>query len=128
MYICIKYGSQQSISQFTKSNTRFLSYKLIIIDLSNIGEAITSLSMSFLFYYLGYYILASEITQLVHEGWRQYISVYNFFDLASVIMPLVTYTCITLIKSTEESLTQRLTIAIAFTVLVMWIELVNMNS
>ncbi|CAJ0765411.1 13565_t:CDS:2, partial [Entrophospora sp. SA101] len=90
---------------------------------ANIGEKIITFSMSSLFYYLGYYILASEIIQLFHEGFRRYISVYNFFDLASVVMPLVTYTCIKLIKSNEQSLTQRLTIAIAFTVLVMWIEL-----
>jgi len=90
---------------------------------------ITTNIMILLFYYIGYYLLASEIVQFKHEGWRRYISVYNFFDLASVIMPLATYT----VEWARESKFngeipvnqfRQLTIATSFTVLILWLELV----
>ena len=85
--------------------------------------------MVLLFYYIGYYLLASEIVQFIHEGWRRYISVYNFFDLASVIMPLATYT-VEWIRESKGPMPpnqlRQITIATSFTVLVLWIELVSL--
>lgn len=62
-----------------------------------------------------------------HNGIKQYISVYNFFDLASVIMPICTYTSGLVIHrgNTTPDQEREFTIAIAFTVLVMWMELVS---
>jgi hypothetical protein len=83
--------------------------------------------MIFLLYYLGYYLLASEIVQFYHEGWRRYISVYNFFDLASIIMPLATY-AVTWVRESRGNVPtnqlQQTTIATSFTILVLWIEMV----
>ncbi|RGB22453.1 hypothetical protein C1646_822539 [Rhizophagus diaphanus] len=45
--------------------------------------------MLVLFYWLGFYLLNTERIQLKFEGWRRYFSFYNFFDLFSVIFPLV---------------------------------------
>lgn len=92
------------------------------------GNTIISI-MTTLFYYLGYYLLASEVVQFHHEGWRRYISVYNFFDLASIIMPLATYS-VTLIRESSGNgyipvnQLKQLTIATSFTILVLWIETV----
>ncbi|GBC38196.1 uncharacterized protein OCT59_005945 [Rhizophagus irregularis] len=52
---------------------------------SNLGVNI----MLVLFYWLGFYLLNTERIQLKFEGWRRYFSFYNFFDLFSVIFPLV---------------------------------------
>ncbi|RGB37948.1 hypothetical protein C1646_23598 [Rhizophagus diaphanus] len=80
----------------------------------------------FIFYYLGYYLLASEIVQFYHEGWRRYISVYNFFDLASIIMPLAAYT-VTWVRESRGTVpinqVQQSTVAMSFTILVLWIEM-----
>ncbi|CAB4387460.1 unnamed protein product [Rhizophagus irregularis] len=80
----------------------------------------------FTFYYLGYYLLASEIVQFYHEGWRRYISVYNFFDLASIIMPLAAYT-VTWVRESRGTVpinqVQQSTVAMSFTILVLWIEM-----
>ncbi|CAG8593274.1 6937_t:CDS:2, partial [Funneliformis mosseae] len=68
----------------------------------------------------------AEVVQFMHEGVRRYVSVYNFFDLASIIMPLATYT-VELIRESRGDVPpnqlKQLTIAIAFTVLVLWMEL-----
>ncbi|GBC02578.1 hypothetical protein RclHR1_00470008 [Rhizophagus clarus] len=82
--------------------------------------------MIFLLYYLGYYLLASEIVQCYHEGWRRYISVYNFFDLASIIMPLATY-AVTWVRESRGKVPinqlQQSTVATSLTILVLWIEM-----
>ncbi|CAB4493724.1 uncharacterized protein OCT59_018961 [Rhizophagus irregularis] len=88
-----------------------------------------------LFYWLGFYLLNTERIQLKYEGWRRYFGLYNFFDLFSVIFPLV-ITSISLyyeisaafspeeendVKYTTQS--QIVTILVSFAVLVMWLEL-----
>ncbi|CAG8587113.1 9879_t:CDS:2 [Diversispora eburnea] len=94
-------------------------------DNTDIGMKIIIFFLTSIFYYLGYYLLASEIIQMKHNGIKQYISVYNFFDLASVIMPICTYTSGLVIHSGNTTVAQEkeFTIAVAFTVLVMWMEL-----
>ncbi|RHZ78120.1 hypothetical protein Glove_167g89 [Diversispora epigaea] len=95
-------------------------------DNTDIGMKIIIFLLTSIFYYLGYYLLASEIIQMKHNGIKQYISVYNFFDLASVIMPICTYTSGLVIHSgnaTTVAQEKEFTIAVAFTVLVMWMEL-----
>ncbi|CAJ0828573.1 2169_t:CDS:2, partial [Entrophospora sp. SA101] len=96
-------------------------------DSSGYGIEILSYLLTTIFYYLGYYLLAIELVQFRHEGWRRYFSVYNFFDIASVIMPLAAYS-VGLIRAkydTDDPITsgRQLTIAISFTILVMWFEL-----
>ncbi|RIA88913.1 hypothetical protein C1645_877051 [Glomus cerebriforme] len=81
-----------------------------------------------LFYYLGYYLLASEIIWFTYESWRRYINISNFFGLASIVMPLSVYT-MRIIDSTHQQLTistyyhQQLAITTSFTILVLWIEI-----
>ena len=79
-----------------------------------------------IFYYLGYYLIAKEIIQLSHYGIRRYASVYNIFDCASVIMPivLVTYLNFNYLDMTEQDL-KNLTVAISFTTLILWSECVS---
>jgi hypothetical protein len=43
-----------------------------------------------LFYWIGFYLLNTERIQIKYDGWKRYFSLYNFFDLFSVILPLVT--------------------------------------
>ncbi|CAI2177385.1 15061_t:CDS:2, partial [Funneliformis geosporum] len=57
-----------------------------IKDDSNLLHAI----LLFIFFYMGYYLLATEFVQLRYEGFKRYWSIYNFLDLASIILPLVT--------------------------------------
>jgi hypothetical protein len=93
-----------------------------------------------LFYWLGFYLLNTERIQLKYEGWRRYFGLYNFFDLFSVIFPLVMttigayYAIIAPDETDPESLTQEqidkvknddqvVTIFNSFAILVMWLEL-----
>ncbi|CAG8506295.1 6159_t:CDS:10 [Funneliformis mosseae] len=43
-----------------------------------------------LIFYFGYYLLATEFLQLKNEGFKKYWSIYNFFDLASIIVSIFT--------------------------------------
>ncbi|CAG8710517.1 4976_t:CDS:2, partial [Funneliformis mosseae] len=77
------------------------------------------------YHILLFQLLPSEVVQFMQEDVRRYISIYNFFNLASIIMPLATYT-VELIRESRGDISpnqlKQLTIAIAFTVLVLWIE------
>ncbi|CAB4409308.1 unnamed protein product [Rhizophagus irregularis] len=68
-------------------------FALISGAIKGLDEQITSVSwilvLFALFYWLGFYLLNTERIQLKYEGWRRYFGLYNFFDLFSVIFPLV---------------------------------------
>ncbi|GBB91622.1 hypothetical protein RclHR1_00190035 [Rhizophagus clarus] len=90
------------------------------------------------FYWLGFYLLNTERIQLKYEKWKRYFGLYNFFDLISVIFPLV-MTSLNLyysniIPDNFDNLTQDqkepfvkdyriFTIFNSFAVLIMWLEL-----
>ncbi|RHZ78060.1 hypothetical protein Glove_168g167 [Diversispora epigaea] len=52
-------------------------------------ESKTILKISlFVYFYTGWHLIATEIVQLKREGSKRYISIYNMFDLGSVLLPL----------------------------------------
>ncbi|CAI2165825.1 1963_t:CDS:2, partial [Funneliformis geosporum] len=76
------------------------------------------------FYWLGFYILNTERVQLKYDGWKRYLSVYNFFDLFSVILPLITATLQSSgMVENNPHIYRNFTILNSFTILTMWMEL-----
>ncbi|CAG8597864.1 11017_t:CDS:2 [Funneliformis caledonium] len=75
------------------------------------------------FYWLGFYILNTERVQLKYDGWKRYFSVYNFFDLFSVILPLITATIQIFELEQSPQDFRKFTILNSFTILTMWMEL-----
>ncbi|CAG8626949.1 10292_t:CDS:2 [Funneliformis mosseae] len=75
------------------------------------------------FYWLGFYILNTERVQLKYDGWKRYFSVYNFFDLFSVILPLITATIHIFELEQSPQDFRKFTILNSFTILTMWMEL-----
>jgi flagellar biosynthesis protein FlhB len=82
--------------------------------------------------------LNTERIQLKYEGWRRYFGLYNFFDLFSVILPLVMaslrlYTAFKVLFDFDEESQEQIeeiirdvriyTILNSFAILVMWLEL-----
>jgi len=74
--------------------------------------------LKILLYWLGFYLLNTERIQLKYNGWKRYISVFNFFDLVSVIMPLMADVAKSFSVETRE-----LKIFNSFAVLMIWLEL-----
>ncbi|RHZ80014.1 hypothetical protein Glove_139g244 [Diversispora epigaea] len=112
-----------------------ISYIITIISYSFNGESkmvnlieIDSnllFTISLLVYlYTGWYLIVTEIVQLKREGWYRYINVYNMVDLAALLFPFannivsILYDHQVLIFSYSIFNT-----VLAFTALVMWLEL-----
>ncbi|CAG8496716.1 11047_t:CDS:2 [Acaulospora colombiana] len=70
--------------------------------------------------YFGYYLLATEIIQIKRNGFAKYNNFYNVFDLVSILAPLITIA----IKEVPINIaSETFQIILAFTVLVMWMQL-----
>ncbi|CAG8462347.1 6024_t:CDS:10 [Dentiscutata heterogama] len=81
------------------------------------------LGLLFLYYYLGYYLIVIEISQMKREGFLRYISMYNLLDLASCLLPMglvVTSNIYVMFESTDSLPKRQYSIALAFTALIMW--------
>jgi hypothetical protein len=121
-----------------------LTFALIIGVNKSASKAVNSASLGLfiyvLMYWLGFYVLNTERIQLKYDGWKRYFSLYNFFDLFSVILPLVAVSVnfgmrikyIDLVDSDELTDTQineiqkdirMVKILNSFTIIVMWMEL-----
>ncbi|KAF0448101.1 transient receptor potential cation channel subfamily a member 1-like isoform x1 [Gigaspora margarita] len=76
-----------------------------------------------LFFYLGYYLIAIEIAQMKREGFSRYLNLYNFLDMTSCLMPMclviTSYVCV-LLESPETLPKRPYSVALAFTTLFMW--------
>lgn len=121
----------------------FFSFIMNIIDISNIiyvndkftlnARKIVNFILQVLFFYLGYYLLATEYIQLKHKGFRSYASVYKFFDCVAVIIPvglvisLDFFDPINLDLNSNGVPFRNYTVATSLTTLVMWIELVSVE-
>ncbi|GES81134.1 hypothetical protein GLOIN_2v1867698 [Rhizophagus clarus] len=117
----------------------FFSFIMNIIDISNIIHVndkfslnvrkIVNFILQTLFFYLGYYLLATEYIQLKHKGFRRYASVYKFFDCVAVIVPVCLVISLDFFNPINLDLNsngvplRNYTVAISLTTLVMWIEL-----
>ncbi|CAG8501202.1 12744_t:CDS:2 [Dentiscutata heterogama] len=81
-----------------------------------------------IFFYLGYYLLVTEIVQLKHEGLVRYFTLYNFFDLISCVAPLCLIITSDLLAianlGNSSSSKQAYSIFLAFITLFMWGEFV----
>ncbi|RHZ78059.1 hypothetical protein Glove_168g166 [Diversispora epigaea] len=92
-------------------------------------ESKTILKISlFVYFYTGWYLIATEIVQLMREGPRRYISIYNNFDLASVLLPLACNILVTL-DYHENIILQNsaFNAVLATTALVTWLELLLLS-
>ncbi|CAG8710957.1 22959_t:CDS:2, partial [Rhizophagus irregularis] len=118
-------------------------FAIITNAIKGISERISSASwlalvLYFLFYWFGFYLLNTERIQLKYEGWRRYFGLYNFFDLFSVILPLVIaslslYIGFKVVLDFDEESQEQIeeiirdvriyTIFNSFAILVMWLEL-----
>ncbi|CAB4420443.1 unnamed protein product [Rhizophagus irregularis] len=84
-----------------------------------------------IFYYSGCYLLVVELMQLWHHSWRHYINdIFNFVDLASVILALIIMSVHVVPSfSTENAFanivtTKEIVVAISFTMLLLWFEFI----
>ncbi|CAI2180600.1 4369_t:CDS:2, partial [Funneliformis geosporum] len=83
-----------------------------------------------LFYYLGYYLLYVEYRQFEHHGWRRYFNLFNCADLISSVTAIVVMSvCVAPSFNTQKAFanvatTQKITIAISFTMLLLWFEFI----
>ncbi|RHZ80018.1 hypothetical protein Glove_139g242 [Diversispora epigaea] len=89
-----------------------------IVNLFKIDSDIVFTISLFVYLYTGWYLIVTEIVQFNREGWYRYINVYNMVDLASVLIPLVDN--IANISYDNYSISNPV---LAFTALVMWLEL-----
>jgi hypothetical protein len=85
------------------------------------------------FYYLGFFLIFVEYRQLVHLGWKDYFQFFNLFDLLAIISPLVVMSLF-ITSSFKFSngfadvvTTQEITVAISFTMLILWFEFVSIE-
>ncbi|GES91142.1 hypothetical protein GLOIN_2v1471210 [Rhizophagus clarus] len=84
---------------------------LVFYQIYRIGKIIS-------FYLIGGYLLNTERIQLKYVGWKRYFNFYNFFDLFSVILPLIFLSIYVYLYY------QNLIIFISLTILVISFELV----
>ncbi|CAG8703332.1 6864_t:CDS:2, partial [Funneliformis caledonium] len=76
------------------------------------------------------YLLVVEYRQFNHLGWRHYFNLFNFVDLASIIIAVIVMSVyVTPSFDTKKAFanvitTQEITIAISFTMLLLWFEFV----
>ncbi|CAI2168588.1 18803_t:CDS:2 [Funneliformis geosporum] len=82
------------------------------------------------FYYLAYYLIAVEVLQLLHHGWRDYLSIINMFDISAVVCPAIVMS-IFVASSFELSdgfgkveTSTGVVVGISFTMLLIWCEMV----
>ncbi|CAG8549358.1 11986_t:CDS:2 [Funneliformis mosseae] len=90
----IDYKWNVARTYFVRQALTYLAFGLSYTILSNTMEQFVRpqipnyiIALVVLFYWLGFYLLNTERVQLKYVGWRRYFSVYNFFDLFSVILP-----------------------------------------
>ncbi|CAG8570031.1 12296_t:CDS:2, partial [Acaulospora morrowiae] len=86
-----------------------------------------NIAFQVLLFYLGYYLLITEFIQLKHQGLLRYLTIYNFFDLSSVILPMVVVIAADIMFMGGGTLSSLLlmeySIATAFTTLIIWGEM-----
>ncbi|PKC08483.1 hypothetical protein RhiirA5_477038 [Rhizophagus irregularis] len=90
-----------------------------------------------LFYWLGFYLLNTERIQLKYDGLKRYFNIFNFFDLISVICPLMVasaqlYYYLSTVPSIKidldgdfnpEKVLRIMTICNSFSILLVWLQL-----
>ncbi|CAG8529851.1 8900_t:CDS:2 [Funneliformis caledonium] len=125
-----KYFTMQALTRLVFG----ASYAILSNSIHGLGEidrSNTFFVFVAVFYWLGFYLLNTERVQLQYEGWRRYFSVYNFFDLFSILLPYAAATLQVYYYSKEEvdiigdyfNMDGKFfTIFNSFTVLTMWIE------
>ncbi|CAG8621252.1 11720_t:CDS:2, partial [Diversispora eburnea] len=116
-----------------------ITYTITVVSYSFTGES-TSVSnlfqtkssgviktlYTFIYYYSGWYLIATEVVQLKREGWNKYISLYNMFDIASVLFPFAVVVAGILSELELITLTySAYNTVLAFTALVLWLEVVG---
>ncbi|CAG8578963.1 9425_t:CDS:2, partial [Acaulospora morrowiae] len=83
-----------------------------------------------LFYYLAYYLFVVEVQQFLLHGIRKYFNIFNFFDLISLVAPVVVMSIMVSTSFQFEdafgSVTSKrdLVISISFSVLTLWAEFI----
>ncbi|CAG8505382.1 15596_t:CDS:2 [Funneliformis mosseae] len=140
----IDFKWKEAKTYFVRQVMTYLAFGLSYIILSNsiegLGNPQTSkrnLALVVIFYYFGFYLLNTERVQLKYLGWRRYFNVYNFFDLFSVILPFISASIqiyykllayfryeIHSVASYFELNQENFIIFNAFTILVMWMEII----
>ncbi|CAG8609681.1 2576_t:CDS:2, partial [Scutellospora calospora] len=81
------------------------------------------LGLQIIYFYLGYYLIMTEFSQLMREGFFRYLDLYNLLDMASCIMPMsvvITSNVFVLLDSKDSLPTRAYSVALAFTTLIMW--------
>ncbi|CAI2196057.1 1493_t:CDS:2, partial [Funneliformis geosporum] len=126
MEACIDFKWEAARAYFLRHLLLFIVFSItfalntgIILD----DQAISYYSSLIISFYLGYYLLAMEIAQLYHERMK-YFGIYNFLDLASISLALVTIINTYFLNIGEEDEYQNKEIIIpqAFAVLLLWLE------
>jgi hypothetical protein len=85
----------------------------------NSFTSVVKILLQILLFWLGFYLLNTERIQLKYNGWKRYVSVFNFFDLVSVIMPLA----VVIVKTVVNHETRDIKIFSSFAILTVWLEI-----
>ncbi|CAG8502577.1 9378_t:CDS:10 [Funneliformis caledonium] len=80
------------------------------------------------FYYLAYYLIAVEVLQALHHGFRESLSVSNMFDIISIITPCIVMSIFVASSLkpngfVEVETSTGVVTGISFTMLLLWCEL-----
>jgi hypothetical protein len=82
-----------------------------------------------IFYYLGYYQLAVAFVRFNHHGFKRSVTIYKFFNYASIIMPVSLIFYLNLNHShIDQQVLRSYTSITSTTTLIMWIEFVSTKA
>ncbi|CAG8596783.1 805_t:CDS:2 [Funneliformis mosseae] len=105
----------QLISKKEAFSFMFALVSGIIKDVDLVGQL-----MYGIFFYLGFYLLATEVVQFKHEKLKRYVSIYNLLDILSIMLAIATMV-FTFVNGSSEA--EEIIITQAFAVLFLWLEL-----
>jgi hypothetical protein len=117
---------------------RFLVFAIcfILVSWAYLGHS-TIINENFLvvliiiFYCLAIYLFTTELIQLHHKGLRKYFSIFNIFDVLSIVIPVIMMSI--MLKNFQlsngfesiESADPGLMLGISLSIFILWIELVS---
>ncbi|CAI2162514.1 19915_t:CDS:10 [Funneliformis geosporum] len=130
MEACIDFKWGAARNHFLRHFALFIAFSFTFAYVSGNSEGFAFPRV--LFFYLGYYLLATELVQSKHEGLKKYFSIYNLLDLASIILAVVTMINFVIFRYNDNDQNEKNEntdeikngiILQAFAILLLWLEL-----
>ena len=110
----------------------FVSWAYLVHEVINEGHRDLLIALIVIFYYLAFYLFATEILQLWYRGPRKYFGdAFNILDIASIALAVTAMSAI--LKNFQFSnsfgsvkeVDTNLTVWIAFSIFILWVQLVG---